>query len=326
MKKRNRVVALLLSVLLIAFSLTACTSKNSMSAINVEAMKGPTLIGTLKMMDTGTGITGNNQYNVTVSEQASAVAASLTNGEIDIAALPVNTAATLYQKTNGNIKLLAVNTLGTLSVVSNGIEINSVSDLKGKTIYLSGQGSSPEYVFDYILETNGIDPKTDVNIEYVQDHTTLATELSTGKIDLAVVPEPYTTMVLNENPEVKIALDLNEEWSKIPDNNSQITMGCMVTTKDYADSHQSEIDSFLNDYDSSVDFANIDIQTTAELCEKYGVMSQDVAVQAIPKCNIVDIQGTEMKQAVEGFLTVLYNQNPSSVGGNLPDENFYYQG
>lgn len=322
----KKITALFLAILFIIIPMSACSKTTSdIDTINIQVAKGPSTIGVLEIMENSIGEISSNSYNVTVSQQPSAIAAALTSGEIDIAALPTNMAASLYQKTNENVQMLAVGTLGNLSILTNGVEINSISDLKGKTIYSSGQGSSPEYVLDYILQSNGIDPDKDVNIVYVQDHTTLATEVSIGEASIAVVPEPYTTMILNKNPDVKISLDLNEEWSKILGNDSKITMGCLVANKDFINSNKEAIDLFLDDYTASVEFAN-NSEEAYSLCEKYDLMSYDVAREAIPRCNVVSIQGNDMETMTNLYLDVLYNQNPDSVGGKLPDENFYYKG
>ena len=235
-------------------------------------------------------------------------------------------AATLYGKTEGKLlKMLAVNTLGVLYIMENGDSIQSAADLRGKTIYTTGQGANPEYVLKYVLEKNGIDPETDVKIEYVSQNEELAALLANGTAQVAMVPEPTVTTILAQKPELRVALNVTEEWDKASGGASKLMMGCVVVRSAFAAEHPEAVETFLAEYKASVEKAAAELENTAALCESYGIIPKAaVAKQAIPRCNLVYIDGAEMKAQISGYFDVLYAANPKSVGGAVPDEAFYY--
>ena len=286
---------------------------------NISALKGPTGMGMAKLMEEG--------YQITLASAPDDVTAEIIKGSVDIAAVPVNLAAVLYKKTGGEIQIAAVNTLGVLHILENGTEINSISDLKGKTIYATGQGTTPEYALRYVLAQNGIDPDKDVTIEFLAEHAELAAKMVSGDVTIGLLPEPNVTSVLKGNENVRDAIDLSVEWDKAAGSEGKLTMGCIVVNKKFAQEHRDELNTFLAQYQTSVEFVNSQIDEAAELIAKHEIVpSVAVAKSAIPNCNITFIAGDEMQQAVSGFLKVLFDANPSSVGGELPDENFYYKG
>lgn len=286
--------------------------------IRIAALKGPTGIGMVELMDEAE----EKGYEFQLVNSADEITSLVTSGSVDIAAAPTNLAAALYNKTSGGVKLAALNTLGVLYVLDSTGSVNSVSDLSGKTLYVSGQGAVPEYALAYILDKNGV---TDCTIEWVSDHSELATMCASGEVELAMLPQPNVTAVLSKNQDMKIALDVTEEWDKVSDNGSVLTMGCLMVTKDFAENHKEELDAFLDDYKASVESVNTDVDSAAELVEKYEIMaSAALAKQAIPTCNIVFVEGQEMKEKISGFYEVLFNANAKSVGGALPDDAFYY--
>lgn len=286
---------------------------------NISALKGPTGMGMAKLMEDG--------YQITLASAPDDVTAEIIKGSVDIAAVPVNLAAVLYKKTGGEIQIAAVNTLGVLHILENGTEINSISDLKGKTIYATGQGTTPEYALRYVLAQNGIDPDKDVTIEFLAEHAELAAKMVSGDVTIGLLPEPNVTSVLKGNENVRDAIDLSVEWDKAAGSEGKLTMGCIVVNKKFAQEHRDELNTFLAQYQTSVEFVNSQIDEAAELIAKHEIVpSAAVAKSAIPNCNITFIAGDEMQQAVSGFLKVLFDANPSSVGGELPDENFYYKG
>ncbi len=344
MKKGFRKLALALCAALVMTSFAACSAKedaNSSSpqsdtsavssaaaereTVRVAALKGPTAIGMAKLMGDNDGGQTQNEYEFTIAAAADDIVGKLTSGEVDIAAIPTNLAATLYQKTNGGVKMLAVNTLGVLYLTDSTGEIKSVTDLKGKTIYASGEGSVPQYVFDYILSQNGIDPKEDVTIEYKTEHSELATLAISGDAPICVLPEPFVTQVKAKNAEITAALDLTEEWEAVTDGKYQLAMGCIVVRKEFLDEHKEAVDKFLIEYKASTEYANDNVEQTAKIVGEKDIMPEEVAKQAIPNCNIVFLSGEEMKQSVSGFYQVLMDFQPKSIGGKLPDDAFYYQ-
>ena len=243
---------------------------------------------------------------------------------MDIAAIPANLAAALYQKTEGGIQALAVNTLGVLYVVEQGDTVHSVQDLKGKTLLSTGKGTTPEYVLRHILEKNGIDPDKDLQIEYCSEATEVTARMAEASDAIAVLPQPYVTAASLQNEALRVALDLTEEWGKVED--TQLITGVTVVRKAFAEQNPDAVAAFLSDYAQSVQLAASDVQGTAALCEQYGVVAKAaIAQKALPACNIVCITGAEMKAAVSNYLQVLYEADPAAVGGNLPDDAFYYE-
>ncbi len=286
---------------------------------SISALKGPTGMGMAKLMEDG--------YQIALASAPDDVTAEVIKGAVDIAAVPVNLAAVLYKKTGGEVQIAAVNTLGVLHILENGNTINSIADLKGKTIYATGQGTTPEYALRYVLSKNGIDPDKDVTIEFLSEHAELATKMVSGDVTIGLLPEPNVTSVLKGNESVRDAIDLSAEWDKVAGSESKLTMGCIVVNKKFAQEHKEELDLFLAQYEASVNYVNNNIDEAAELIAKYEIVpSAAVAKSAIPKCNITFIAGEEMKTAAGGFLKVLCDANPASVGGELPDDNFYYKG
>lgn len=329
--------AVMAAVMLVCSALvfTSCTSKDDAETtaapvvektnINILALKGPTGMGMAKLIaDSKNGTTQNN-YNVTVSSSTDDIAAAVTNGTSDIIACPLNLASVLYNKTQGQIQMLAVNTLGVLYIIENGSEtIKSVSDLKGKTIYASGQGATPEYVLDYILSKNGLDPDKDVKIEWKAEHSELATAVVQGTAKIAVLPEPNVSTVLNQSNTSKIALNLTQEFEKVA-GNVNLAMGCLIVRKDFAENNKQALNTFLDEYKASTQYVTNNIDDAAQLIVDNGIVPKlEIAKKAIPNCNIVCIEGSEMVTLAKANLQVLFDANAKSVGGKLPDDSFYY--
>ena len=293
--------------------------------VRVATLKGPTGMAMAKMMEEDAAGTSKNDYEFTVLGAPADAAAMLTSGQADIVGVPTNMAANLYNKTEGQVKLININTLGVLYVLERGGEtIQSIADLKGKTVYSTGQGTTPEYVFNYILEQNGLDPQKDLTVEYKSEHTELAALLAAGDADIAVLPQPFVTSVLAQNQDVHVMLDLTEEWEKIVGDQKPLAMGAAIVSADFLANHPQAVEDFLTELEVSTDFTNENIEEASTLIEKYDIMTKEVAQQAIPKCNIVFLRGEEMREGVESFLQVMYDADPASVGGQLPDEGFYY--
>lgn len=330
MKYKKIALSALVSVLLVMTLISGCAKKEetptAKTNINVAVLKGPTGIGAVKLMaDNDEGKTTNN-YSFTTASAPDEVVGKVVSGEIDIAAVPTNIAATLYNKTEGNVKIAALNTLGVLYLLENGNEINAIEDLSGKTVYSSGQGATPEYVLNYILESKGLNG---VKVEYKSEHAEIATTMVSGDIKIGILPEPNVTPVIMKNQDVRIALDLTEEWENAlkgtENEGSVLSMGCVIIRNDFLNENKEAVDKFLEEYKSSIEYVNTNIPESSVLVEKYGIMaSAQSAEKAIPNCNIIYIDGNEMKDSIANFFNVLYTANPKSVGGKLPDEDFYY--
>lgn len=295
--------------------------------ISIAALKGPTAMGLVKLFDRADKGEAANNYEITLAGAPDELTGRIINGDLDIAAVPINLAATLYNKTGGKVKIAAVNTLGVLYILESGDTVKSVADLAGKTVYSTGKGASPEFAFNYILEKNGV--ASDVTMEYKTEHAELAALLAEGKADLALLPQPFVTTTMLQNDKLRVALDLTQEWNKASGGESEMITGCIVVQQSFIDENPQALAAFLEEYKASADFvtdpANID--AAAELIVARGILPQaPVAKKALPECNIVFIAGGEMKNAAGGYIKVLFDADPASVGGKLPDDGFYYLG
>lgn len=291
--------------------------------IRAAAMNGPTGMGMALLADRAQNSDLSYQCSVTFSGSPDDVRAGLLSGELDIAAVPVNMAAALYNKTGGEILTLAANTLGVLYIVEKGDTVQSMADLAGKKILAAGQGSTPEYVINYLLEKNGLTDS--VQVEYVSEHAEAVTQMAAGGADLILVPEPFVTTALSKVEGARVALDLTQEWAKVSD--ADMVMGCLVVSKTFAQEHPDALNAFMDDYAASADYCTGHPAEAAALIEKFGIMgSAALAEKAIPNCNIVCVTGQEMVDMVTGMLTVLFDANPKSVGGSLPGEEMFYLG
>lgn len=298
-------------------ALAACSKKQDDTEIRIAALKGPTGMGMVKLADK------QNYPNYTVSIEASpdALNPRIISGEVDVAAVPVNLASVLYNKLDGDISVLAVSTLGVLYVVEAGSGMNSVADLAGKTVYATGQGATPEYILNYLLDKNGVAGSVEVN--YVGEHAALATMLADGSAEIGMLPEPNVTSTLAGNDNLRIALNLTEEWNKVC--STELVQGVVIARKSFVNEHPEAIEQFLREYEKSSAFVNENIDEAAKLIVDAGILGNvEIAKKAIPNCNISFSKGEAMHKAVEGMLTVLFEANPKSIGGKIPDKDFYY--
>ena len=340
MKKTVKILSVVLSALLL-FSLVGCGNTNTESSIpetpaeqvrinmSVACLKGPTGVGMTRLMQLSDENETAYKYTFTVASAPDEISGKILTGEINIASVPTNLAAKLYKKSEGKIVMLAVNTLSVLSIIENGDTIKSMADLKGKTIYSTGEGSNPEYILRYLLKANGVDPDKDVTLKFVTENDELVAALVSGNAQVAMVPEPVATTVLTKKDSLKRVISLNDEWEKATVSGdyagSKIMMGCVVALKSYVEENKDQIDIFLNDYKESIDYVNANIDEAATLCEKYGIIpAAAVAKSAIPNCNIAYVAGKEMRNSIEGYFKVLFEADPTSIGGAMPDADFYY--
>lgn len=310
------------------FTLAACGEKKVETAdktpIRVAALKGPTAMSMVKLMDMSEKEETAGNYVYTLATAPDEVTGKLISGEIDIAAVPTNLSSVLYNKTEGKIQVAALNTLGVLYVVENGDSVKTFADLAGKNIAASGLGAVPEYAFNYLLAENGI---TDATVSYKTEHAECAALLASGQADVAVLPEPFVTSALAQNPNLRVALDLTAEWEKVAKDESALAMGCIVVQKDFAEKNPQAVADFLKEYKQSAEYATNEknVNDCAALIEKYGIIKAAVAEKALPNCNIVFMEGAEMKATLSGFLQVLFDANPKAVGGKMPLDDFYYE-
>lgn len=290
--------------------------------ITIGILKGPSGIGSAKLMKDNDDEETYNAYDFVVAASPDELVAKITNGEIDVAALPINTAAALYNKSNGTIKMIAVNSLCNLYILNNGNTINSLQDLSGKTIYASGMGAMPEYILKYLLEKNDI---KDVNIEFKSTHAELAALMASGEAEVCMLPEPYVTTVTLKNPQVREVIKLTDEWTKI-NPETELPMGCLVAGSDYIDQNTTILTKFLEEYEISLNYAKNNVPEAAELVAQYKIIDDKAtAEKAIPRSNIAYIDRKTMKDMCNTTYEILNGMNPDSIGGKIPDEQFYYQ-
>ena len=337
MKKVRAIVSLLLALTL-ALSLTACggqansepeqpetQEEQTAAEINLYVLSGPTGIGAMNLWAASDAGETKNTYHITMPGANDEVVAALSKGDADIAAVATNLAATLYNKTDGGVTVLAVNTLGVLSLLSNGQEAATVSELKGKTIYAPGQGANPEYILRYVLSGNGLDPDKYVTLRFVGEGSELLTVWQSDPEAVILAPQPVATSILMQNENAKTLFDMTEEWDKIAGGDSTLMMGCVIVRNEFLQANPGAVELFLQEYAASIEKAQFDVEGTAALCEQYGLIPKAALAQkAIPSCGLTFVTGAEMKTGLSGYLQVMFDANPKSVGGALPGDGFYY--
>ena len=313
----KKFLAILLSLIII-IGATACSkTKKTDVTVNIGVLKGPTGMSAAWLMDQNDQKLSANEYNFTVAGTPDAITGQLINGDMDIAALPTNAISALYNKTEGKISVLGVNALGVLYILENGNSINSVSDLAGKTVLASGKGSTAEYVLNYILEKNGVIAE----IVWAAEHSEAATLALKGDYDIVMLPEPFVTNVTANSDAFRVALDLTEEWEAL--GNGELTMGGIAVRTAFLEEHPDAVKAFVDEYGKSVAFTNSQPEDAAKLIAKYEIAAEEVAKNAIPRCNIVWLHGKDYKAVLENFLGVVYNANPAGIGGKMPGDDFY---
>lgn len=318
---------ILITLLISIIVLSACSGAGSQDGpekIRVAALNGPTGMGMVKMMEDAQEGEDSN-YEFSTYGAPDELLGKVINGEVDIAALPTNMASVIYNKTDGQIQLAAINTLGVLYILEEGNEINSIEDLKGKKINVSGKGATPDFILQYLLKEHGIDPEKDVELDFSMQHADLAAAVAAGDAKIALLPQPHVTSAIMKNENVRIALDITEEWEKLVGETNPLPMGCIVVQKEFAQKYPKALDDFLAQYELSVKWVNENHEEAGQLIEKHGILpNAKLAEKAIPKCNIVFLDGEEAKAPMKEFLKVLIELDPASVGGELPGEDFYY--
>lgn len=303
--------------------------------LRVAALKGPTAMGLVKLMDETDGAAQDGSdaaraYEFSIMAAPDEITPLLVKGELDIACVPANLASVLYNKTDGDVRVLAVNTLGVLYIVEMGDQVADIADLAGRTVFASGKGSTPEYALTYLLRANGLEPGEDVEVEWKSEHTEcLASLLAAGEGAVALLPQPFVTSAQAKSPQVRVAIDLNDAWDACQrgeEEPSRLLTGVVLARAEVVEERPDAVDAFMADYAASVAYVNANVDEAAELVGAYGIIDAAVARTALPACNIVFIEGAPMRAALEGYLEVLYGQDPASVGGALPGDDFYYRG
>ena len=319
----------MLSVLA-AGSMLMCMETGALAedSVTVMALKGPTAMGMVSFMnEVDQGEITDENYEFQIAASPDEVSPAIAQGTVDIAAVPANLASVLYQKTDGGVQVLSINTLGVLYLVGNGDAIQNISELKGKTIYASGKGATPEYALNYILKENGLIPGEDVQIEWKSEHTECVAALTEHPDEVALLPQPFVTTAQSKNSSLQVVLDLTDEWDKIQEKNngnSSLVTGVTIVRTEFAQEHPEVLKDFMEHYEESVSFVNNNTEEAAGLIGSYDIVPEEIAKKALPECNIVCIDGNEMKEKLSGYLEVLEQENPQAIGGALPADEFYY--
>ena len=303
-----------------------------MTGINITALKGPTAMGMVKLMKESEENSQNGSWQFTIAASVDEVTPKLLQGETDIAAIPANLASVLYHNTEGQIQVLAINTLGVLYIVDMDGSVRSAEDLRGRTIYASGKGATPEFALEYILSANGIDSEKDLMVEWKSEHSECVSALAgfssedSGNGAVALLPQPFVAAAQEKNENIRIALDLTQEWDKLQESADQGAMitGVIVGRKEFIEENPEAVKKFMDAYKESVEYVSQNVEEASVLIEEYNIVSAAVAEKALPYCNIVFIEGEEMKNKLSGYLNVLAEQNPKSIGGKIPEDEFYY--
>jgi len=297
-------------------------------AVRAAALKGPTAMGLVKFMsEVDAGNLKDEDYSFRIVASADEVAPLISKSEVDIAAVPANLASVLYNKTSGAVRVIAVNTLGVLYICELGDTVSTVADLRGKTIFSAGKGATPEYALEYVLRANGLDPTTDVTIEWKSEHAECVAALAQDATAIAMLPQPFVTTAQAKNDQIRVALDLNQEWAaacEAEGRDGKLITGVAVVRSEFADAHPEAVDAFLGHYRESVEFVNANTDEAAALVGGYEIVPEAVAKKALPACNITFVDGADMKEQLGGYLEVLADQNADAVGGKLPGDDFYY--
>lgn len=299
------------------------------TTIRIASLKGPTTMGLVGLMDDAAAGVGAQDYEVTMYGTPDEVVPQIVQGDVDVALIPANLASVVYNRTltddGPQVQVAAINTLGMLEVLEAGDTIHSIADLRGRTVYSTGKGASPEHVLNHLLAANGLDPATDVTVEFKSEATEVAALLASQPGAVGVLPQPYVTVLKTQAPTVRTALSLADEWVKV-DDASQMVTGVVVVRTEFAQEHPEAFADFLDEYEASTEFTNTRPAEAAVLIAEAGIVpAAPVAEKAIPFCNITYIDGADLRSTLAGYLQVLFDADPASVGGALPDDDFYYR-
>ncbi len=329
-KRAVSIIALILIFVMllgsVAGALTGCgasTGGKDDVSIRIAGLKGPTTIGLVNFFNDVASESSSINYSFEMFTAGSDIMAAMAAGQADIGLVPSNVACVMNNKVEGGVSVIDINTLGVLSCVTADDSIKEISDLAGRTVYLTGQGATPEYTLRYLLEQAGI---TDCNLEFKSEPTEIVSIFGESADAVAVLPQPFVTAALAQNENLRISFTLDDEWAKV-NTDSKIVTGVTVVTNSFLKEHKDAVDAFIEAHRQSTKKALSDVDTTAALVVEQGIIAKEpLAKKAIPSCNIVCLTGDEIKSTLEGYLQVLYDQDPKSVGGKLPGDDFYYTG
>lgn len=330
MKKKIFAVVVMAAML---FSVAGCqstkkaatetkTASESQTEVRVGSLQGPTSMGLVQLMKESDEKKSTGNYSFSMETQPDAIASKIVSKDLDVALVPANLASVLYNKTKGQVEVVDINTLGVLYCVTRDPSVKSIKDLANKTVYTTGQGASPEYVMNYLLQANQVKGCT---LQFKSEATEVAAILAQDKTAIAILPQPFVTVAEMQNKDAVTAFSLTDAWDAVTEDNSKLVTGVTIVRKEFLKAHPQEVATFVDEHQKSVTKANKDTKATAKLIVKYGILEKtQIAKAALPQCNIVCIQGKNMQKVLQGYLNVLYQANPESVGGSVPKGDFYY--
>ena len=316
---------LLFSFIIILITIISCGKKKE-EKIRIAAIKGPPAMGVVKLFSDNEEGKTLNKYDSKIVSTSDEIIALIGKGELDIATVPSNLASVLYNKTEGKIQVASIIAFGILYIVENeGNNLNTLKDLKGKTIYANGKGATPEIVLKYILKGNGLELGKDVKIEFKSEATEVINALSNDKKGVALLNQPFLTVAQSKNPKLRIAFSIEVEWDKIIKTNkgSQVS-GVIIVNKNFAEKNPKKVENFLKEYEQSVKFIKENSDEGAKLISKYGIIPEPIAKKAILGTNITYVDGNEMKEKISEYLKILFEEDPKIIGGKIPKDDFYY--
>ena len=322
----TKITSLSIAVIVSLAVLAGCGAKAEEKVdIRVGGLKGPTSMGLLFLQEMNKSGNAKENYEFTMVTAADELLTMMVKGELDIALLPANVASVLYNKTEGGISVIDINTLGVLYMVSGDESIQVPADLKGRTVYLTGKGTTPDYVLHYIMQGNGL-TDTDITLEYKSEATEVAAVLAENPDAVGLLPQPFVTAACAQNEALGVVMDMNAQWIALQgEDGSRMVTGVTVVRNAFLGENEEAVKTFLQEHKESTEGINADVQKGAELAVAAGIIAKEpIAMKAIPKCNITYIAGEEMKRALSGYLSVLFEQDPKSVGGALPADGFYH--
>lgn len=315
----KKLLSIFIVLLMIVGMTASCQKAKFDGTVNVAILNGTTGFGMAKLMNDNANNTSKNQYNFSVQTDATLIIAGISSGQYDIAALPTNAAANLYNKTNGGVQIIAINTLGVLYLLEKGNSIDDISDLDGKTVYCPAQ--NPAFISKAIFDKYNVNVKIDSTTFAKPDM--LREAVAAGLVDYAILPEPMVTIATKANTSYKVALDLTEEWNKVFDD--ELVQGCVVVRTEFAKNYPGTVNAFLKEYEKSIDYLNENVEQSAKYIKEYGIFAnENVAKLAIPNCNVEYMDGKDMKSAMSDFIEVMNEVAPASIGNAIPKDDFYY--
>ncbi len=320
---RKMLILAVMAVLLLG-ALAGCGQREEPAAVRVGGLKGPTSMGLVFLREQAQSGQAAQEYEFTMAVAADELLPLMIKGELDIALIPANLARVLYNKMEGGVSVIDINTLGVLYLVSGDNTIDSMESLRGRTVYLTGKGTTPDYVLQYLLRANGIDP-SECTLEYRSEATEVAALLAEQPQAAGLLPQPFVTVACAQNEELDVVLDMNQQWNLAQGEGSSMVTGVTVVRNAFLQEHPGAVQSFLEEHAASVRAIQEDPDKGAQLVVAAEIITKEpIARKAIPQCNITYIDGEEMRQALSGYLQVLFEQDPASVGGKVPGEDFYY--